>query len=312
VGSHIEPHQTVNQSNIDRNRPNLYMHFEFMADAPLIAIAFSFVVALLVGSFLNVVIHRLPLMMEREWQAMAAETGPPGAEPAREAFNLAVPASHCPHCQHRIRWYENMPLISYLVLQGKCSGCAAPISRRYPLVELLTALLSSYAIWHFGFNAVGLSLVLLGWALIALTFIDIDHQLLPDRITLPLLWLGLMLNSSELFTSLQSALWGAVIGYLALWSIYWIFKLITGKEGMGYGDFKLLAALGAWCGVELLPLIILLSSVAGILLAMVLLLLRRHQMANPLPFGPYLAIAGWVAIIWGRPITEAYLQLFRF
>jgi leader peptidase (prepilin peptidase)/N-methyltransferase len=287
------------------------MYFEFMADAPLIAIVFSFVVALLVGSFLNVVIHRLPLMMEREWQAMAA-----GAdfseEPAREAFNLAVPASRCPHCQHRIRWYENIPLISYMALLGKCSACSTPISKRYPLVELLTALLSTYAIWHFGFNSVGFSLVALSWALITLTFIDIDHQLLPDRITLPLIWLGLILNSFTLFTTLESALWGAVIGYLALWSIYWLFKLITGKEGMGYGDFKLLAALGAWCGVEQLPLIILMSSVVGILLAMVLLLLRKHQMANPLPFGPYLAIAGWVAIIWGRPITEAYLQLFRF
>ncbi|WP_020683278.1 prepilin peptidase [Marinobacterium rhizophilum] len=286
------------------------MYFEFMADAPLIAIVFTFVVALLVGSFLNVVIHRLPLMMEREWQAMATDTGSHSEEPASEAFNLAVPASRCPHCQHRIRWYENIPLISYLALGGKCSACSAPISIRYPMVELLTALVSSYVIWHFGFNSTGFSLVALSWALIVLTFIDVDHQLLPDRITLPLIWLGLIINSFTLFTTLESALWGAVVGYLALWSIYWLFKLMTGKEGMGYGDFKLLAALGAWCGVEQLPLIILLSSVVGILLAMALILLRKHQVANPLPFGPYLAIAGWVAIIWGRPITEAYLQLF--
>lgn len=276
---------------------------------PLIEITLAFVLSLLVGSFLNVVIHRLPLMMEREWQAMT-DGGQNDIDTA--AFNLATPASRCPHCQHRIRWYENIPLISYLVLMGKCSACSAPISARYPVVELFTALISSYVIWHFGVNPVGLSLVALSWALIALTFIDIDHQLLPDRITLPLIWLGLILNSFTLFTTLESALWGAVIGYLALWSIYWLFKLLTGKEGMGYGDFKLLAALGAWCGAELLPLIILVSSLVGIVLAMTLVLLRKHQAANPLPFGPYLAIAGWIAIIWGRPITDAYLQLFAF
>ncbi len=277
----------------------------------LLGVALAFVFSLLVGSFLNVVIHRLPLMMEREWQAMAAGAEFGEEEVGASSFNLATPASRCPHCQHRIRWYENIPLISYMALRGKCSACSAPISVRYPVVELLTALVSTFVLWHFGFNAVGFSLVALGWALIALTFIDIDHQLLPDSITLPLIWLGLILNSFTLFTTLESALWGAVIGYLVLWSIYWLFKLITGKEGMGYGDFKLLAALGAWCGVEQLPLIILLSSVVGILLAIVLMLLRKHQMANPLPFGPYLAIAGWVAIIWGRPITDAYLQLFR-
>ncbi len=276
---------------------------------PLIEITLAFVLSLLVGSFLNVVIHRLPLMMEREWQTMT-DGGQNDIDTA--AFNLATPASRCPHCQHRIRWYENIPLISYLVLMGKCSACSAPISARYPVVELFTALISSYVIWHFGVNPVGLSLVALSWALIALTFIDIDHQLLPDRITLPLIWLGLILNSFTLFTTLESALWGAVIGYLALWSIYWLFKLLTGKEGMGYGDFKLLAALGAWCGAELLPLIILVSSLVGIVLAMTLVLLRKHQAANPLPFGPYLAIAGWIAIIWGRPITDAYLQLFAF
>ncbi|ANG61964.1 methyltransferase [Marinobacterium aestuarii] len=277
----------------------------------LLGVTLAFVFSLLVGSFLNVVIHRLPLMMEREWQAMAAGADCSAEETSASSFNLATPASRCPHCQHHIRWYENIPLISYMALLGKCSACSAPISLRYPVVELLTALISTFVLWHFGFNSVGYSLVALSWALITLTFIDIDHQLLPDRITLPLIWLGLILNSFTLFTTLESALWGAVIGYLALWSIYWLFKLMTGKEGMGYGDFKLLAALGAWCGVEQLPLIILMSSVVGILLAIVLMLLRKHQMANPLPFGPYLAIAGWVAIIWGRPITEAYLQLFR-
>ncbi|UTW14082.1 prepilin peptidase [Marinobacterium rhizophilum] len=293
------------------------MHIELL-DTPnfeglaLVETTLAFVLSLLVGSFLNVVIHRLPLMMEREWQAMAAGADENPHNTDDGTFNLATPASRCPHCQHRIRWYENIPLVSYMALLGKCSACSAPISVRYPVVELFTALISSYIIWHFGANPVGFSLVAFSWALIALTFIDIDHQLLPDRITLPLIWLGLILNSFTLFTTLESALWGAVIGYLALWSIYWLFKLMTGKEGMGYGDFKLLAALGAWCGIEQLPLIILVSSVVGILLAMTLMLLRKHQIANPLPFGPYLAIAGWIAIIWGRPITEAYLQLFRF
>ncbi|GGO82485.1 type 4 prepilin-like proteins leader peptide-processing enzyme [Marinobacterium nitratireducens] len=289
------------------------MHFEFLADTPAAAIALAFVFSLLVGSFLNVVIYRLPLMMEREWQAMAAEhqtdDNAHAPEPG-EPFNLAVPASSCPQCGHHIRWYENIPLISYLALRGRCSGCATAIPLRYPLVELLTGVTSALVIWHFGLNTQGISLMLLSWGLIALSFIDLDHQLLPDRITLPLLWLGLILNSFELFTSLQSALWGAVIGYLSFWSIYWIFKLLTGKEGMGYGDFKLLAALGAWCGAQQLPLIILLSSVVGVALALILMLLRRHQAANPLPFGPYLAIAGWIAVIWGPEITGAYLGMF--
>ncbi|NVK44251.1 MAG: prepilin peptidase [Oceanospirillaceae bacterium] len=292
------------------------MYFELLADIPFAAVALAFVFSLLVGSFLNVVIYRLPLMMEREWQAMAMEAQADGTaqlpEPeSGEPFNLAVPASRCPQCGHRIRWYENIPLLSYLALRGKCSSCSARIPLRYPLVELITGLTSAMVVWHFGLNAQGISLMLLSWGLIALTFIDLDHQLLPDRITLPLLWLGLILNSFGLFTSLQSALWGAVIGYLSFWSIYWIFKLLTGKEGMGYGDFKLLAALGAWCGVQQLPLIILLSSVVGVILALALMLLRRHQASNPLPFGPYLAIAGWIAVIWGHDITDAYLQLFR-
>ncbi|MFC6669546.1 prepilin peptidase [Marinobacterium aestuariivivens] len=263
------------------------MHFEFLADTPIAAVALAFVFSLLVGSFLNVVIYRLPLMMEREWQLMASQAQDSAtADEEPPPFNLAVPASRCPHCEHRIRWYENIPLISYLALRGRCSNCSASIPLRYPVVELLTGLASALVVWQFGLNEQGLSLMLLSWALLALTFIDLDHQLLPDRITLPLLWLGLILNSFEVFTSLQSALWGAVIGYLSFWSIYWVFKLLTGKEGMGYGDFKLLAALGAWCGALQLPLIILLSSFVGVILALILMLLRRHQAANPCPSAP--------------------------
>jgi leader peptidase (prepilin peptidase)/N-methyltransferase len=260
----------------------------------------------MVGSFLNVVIYRLPVMMEREWQAMSAsEETAEDAEP----FNLAVPASRCPHCGHLIRWYENIPLLSYLALRGKCSDCGTRISARYPAIELLTGLVGAYIGWQFGLGMTGMALLLLSWTLIALTFIDIDHQLLPDRLTLPLLWLGLLLNSFSLFTTLEHAVYGAAAGYLVLWSVYWLFKLLTGKEGMGYGDFKLLAAIGAWGGFEVLPLTILLSSVVGVVLGVTLMALRRHQMANPLPFGPYLAIAGWIAILWGDQLNQWYLSL---
>ncbi|WP_372743322.1 A24 family peptidase, partial [Neptunomonas sp.] len=213
----------------------------------------------------------------------------------------------------KIRWYENIPVVSYLFLRGRCSGCKTSISLRYPVIELLTALLSVIAVTKFGFNTYGLAAVFFTWCLVALTFIDIDHQLLPDRIVLPLLWLGLLINSQtsslDSFTSLSSAVWGAALGYLILWSVYWLFKLLTGKEGMGYGDFKLLAALGAWCGATALPLIILLSSVTGVILAVILMLSRKHQAQNPLPFGPYLAIAGWIALLWGDQITAAYLLM---
>lgn len=263
---------------------------------------------LLVGSFLNVVIYRLPVMMEIEWKE-AIRQGSENSEPAVtiEKFNLAFPASRCKHCSHRIRWYENIPVISWLVLKGRCSQCESAISARYPLIEALSAVLCGVIAWKFGLTVAGISLMVLTWALIALTFIDIDHQLLPDSITLPLLWLGLLLNSFEVFTTLESAVWGAALGYLALWSVYWAFKLVTGKEGMGYGDFKLLAALGAWGGAISLPMIILFSSVAGVVLAGVLILLRKHHAANPLPFGPYLAIAGWFAILWGEPVIRWYL-----
>lgn len=278
--------------------------YELFAAHTWWAVFFALLLASLVGSFLNVVILRLPVMMEREWQAALS----PETEPAvKDTFNLAVPRSRCNHCGHLIRWYENVPVFSWLILRGKCSSCSSAISPRYPLIELLSGLLCAFIAWQYGLTLTGLSLMLLTWALIALTFIDIDHQLLPDSITLPLLWLGLLLNSFDVFTSLSGAVWGAALGYLALWCVYWAFKLLTGKEGMGYGDFKLLAALGAWGGATILPMIILFSSVAGVVLAGIMILLRKHQAANPLPFGPYLAIAGWFAILWGEPVMRWYL-----
>ena len=289
------------------------MLIETIASHLWLALSITFIFSLLVGSFLNVVIHRLPLMMEREWQLIAFETNNPDAEELPDdlarAYNLAVPASTCPACSHRIRWYENIPLFSYFILlRGKCSSCQSPISFRYPLIELITALISTLVIYLYGFNPVGISLVFLSWCLISLTAIDMDHQLLPDKITLPLIWLGLILNSFGFFTTLPMALWGAVLGYLSLWSVYWLFKLITGKEGMGYGDFKLLAALGAWGGADMLPLIILASSLIGAVFGGLMIAFRRHQSQNPIPFGPYLAGAGWVALLWGHDLTDWYLQ----
>ena len=241
--------------------------------------------------------------MEREW---LAEHNDDGIE--QETYNLSVPASTCPQCDHKIKWYENIPVISYIYLRAKCSSCGLHIPSRYPFIELLSALTVTAVVYLFGLNEISLSLALLTWGLICLIFIDIDHQLLPDKITLPLLWLGLLVNSFGLFTSLQSAVYGAIAGYLSLWSVYWVFKLLTGKEGMGYGDFKLLAALGAWAGIAQIPLIILLSSVVGAALGIAMIISKRHEQQNPIPFGPYLAIAGWIALIWGDNITGAYLQ----
>lgn len=274
---------------------------------PLVAITYAFVIALCVGSFLNVVIYRLPIMMEREWNAQY-DNNP---EEATE-FNLSKPASTCPSCGHKIKWYENIPVLSYAYLKGKCSQCKSPISLRYPFVELLSAVSVGFAIYTYGLNEIGFSVALLSWGLICLIFIDIDHQLLPDRITLPLLWLGLLVNSFNTFTTLEYAVYGAMAGYLSLWSVYWLFKLITGKEGMGYGDFKLLAALGAWVGITQIPLIILLSSLVGAVFGICLIAFRKHGKEIPIPFGPYLAIAGWIALFWGNHITGAYLQLLRF
>jgi leader peptidase (prepilin peptidase)/N-methyltransferase len=271
-------------------------------------IALAGIVGLLVGSFLNVVIHRLPKMMEREWRAQCAELSGTEAK-AEPPYNLLTPRSACPHCDHKIGALENIPVISYLLLRGKCKGCGAPISMRYPIVETLSGILSAYAAWHFGFGLAGVAAILFVWALIALTFIDFDTQLLPDDITLPLLWLGLLLNLNGAFTSLPNAIIGAVAGYLVLWSVYWLFKLVTGKEGMGYGDFKLLAAIGAWMGWQMLPLVILLSSLVGAVVGITLIVAVKHGRNIPIPFGPYLAGGGLIALFWGVPLTQSYLQL---
>lgn len=264
------------------------------------------ILGLLVGSFLNVVIYRLPIMMEREWQAQCDELN--GIEnPELAPFTLSQPRSACPHCQHAITAIENIPVVSYLFLGGKCRGCHAHISIRYPIIEALTGLLSGTVAYYFGFDWSCVGALLLTWALIALTFIDIDHQLLPDSITLPLLWLGISFNLFSQYTSLEASVIGALAGYLSLWSVYQLFKLVTGKEGMGFGDFKLLAALGAWLGWSMLPSIILLSSLVGAIVGISLMLFRRHQSDTPIPFGPYLAAAGWIALIWGEPIKLAYL-----
>jgi leader peptidase (prepilin peptidase) / N-methyltransferase len=272
-------------------------------------VVFAFAAGLLglmVGSFLNVVIHRLPIMMERDWAQQCAEfkgETPPAFEP----LSLARPRSRCPRCGHSITALENIPVISWLLLRGRCKGCTAPISLRYPLIEAVTGLLFALAAWHFGFTAAGLGAVVLIAALLALTAIDFDTQLLPDDITLPLLWIGLALNAFNVYTDLKSAVIGAMAGYLSLWSVYWLFKLFTGKEGMGYGDFKLLAALGAWLGWQMLPLTILLSSLVGAVVGIALMAFARHGRNVPIPFGPYLAAAGAIALVWGKPLTRAYL-----
>jgi leader peptidase (prepilin peptidase) / N-methyltransferase len=262
-----------------------------------------------VGSFLNVVIHRLPQMMEREWAAQCAELRGEPPSTAAEPLSLARPRSRCPACGHPIGALENIPIISFLLLRGRCSACSAPISARYPLIEAVTGLLSAYAAWHFGPTPQTIGALLLIWALIALTAIDFDTQLLPDSITLPLLWLGLGFNLVDVYTDLPSAVIGTMVGYLSLWSVFWLFKLATGKEGMGYGDFKLLAALGAWLGWQMLPAIILLSSVVGAVVGIGLIVVARRGRHVPIPFGPYLAAAGMIALFWGQQITRGYLGL---
>jgi leader peptidase (prepilin peptidase) / N-methyltransferase len=268
--------------------------------------ALAGVIGLLVGSFLNVVIHRIPKMMEREIENFIADRQ--GKEPIHtDTYNLMVPRSACPHCGHQITALENIPLLSYLVIRGKCSSCKEPISKRYPLVELITGLLSAYTVWHFGAGINGIAVILFVWFLIAMTFIDFDTTLLPDDLTLPLLWLGLLVNTQGTFVSLQDAVIGAAIGYVALWSVYWLFKLVTGKEGMGYGDFKLLAALGAWMGWTMLPMIILLSSLVGSIVGITMIVFAKHRREVPIPFGPYLAGAGFIAMFWGKSLIDAYL-----
>ncbi|WP_068829202.1 prepilin peptidase [Pseudomonas sp. BMS12] len=288
------------------------MPLDFMAGNLPAFILSAALLGLLIGSFLNVVIYRLPIMMQRDWRQQAREILDLPEEPQQATFNLILPNSCCPHCQHQIKPWENIPVISYLCLRGKCSSCKALISLRYPLIELTCGLLSGYIAYHFGVGWQAAGMLVLTWGLLAMSMIDCDHQLLPDSLVLPLLWLGLIANHFGLFASLEDALWGAIAGYLSLWSVYWLFKLVTGKEGMGYGDFKLLAMLGAWGGWQILPLTILLSSLVGAVLGVIMLRLRNQETSTPIPFGPYLAIAGWIALLWGDQITGAYLQFARF
>jgi leader peptidase (prepilin peptidase)/N-methyltransferase len=279
---------------------------ELLRASPALLIALCAVLGLTVGSFLNVVIYRLPKMLEREWEGQCASLK--GEEtPSGTPFNLVVPRSACPSCGHKITALENIPLLSYAFLRGRCSQCKAPISVRYPLVELITGALSGFIAWHFGFGWATVGALLFCWSLLALTFIDFDTQLLPDSITQPLIWLGLVFNIGGTFTDLQTAVIGAIAGYLSLWLVYWLFKFATGKEGMGFGDFKLLSAAGAWLGWQVLPVVILLSSVVGAAVGIALILFARHGRHVPIPFGPYLAGGAMIALFWGNAIMRAYL-----
>ncbi len=269
---------------------------------------FALAVGLMVGSFLNVVIYRLPKIMERDWEQQCAELHGESL-PEQETFNLALPRSRCPACTHPISTLQNIPIASYAVLGGKCAACGTRINPRYPLVEALSGLASAYAAWHFGFGLASVAAMLFLWCMIALSFIDFDTQLLPDSITLPLVWAGLLLNLAGTYTDLASAVIGATAGYLSLWSVYWGFKFATGKEGMGFGDFKLLAAVGAWLGWQMLPFVVLASSFVGAVIGILLMLIAKRGRNVPIPFGPYLAVAGAVALFWGKPLTYAYMKL---
>jgi leader peptidase (prepilin peptidase)/N-methyltransferase len=288
---------------------------ELYTSEPAWLIGSVFVLSLLIGSFLNVVIHRLPIMMEREWRKQAEELL--AAEPAADGFdptpqyNLIVPRSACPNCGAQITALQNIPVVSWLFLKGRCAHCAAPISVQYPLVEFATALFSAIVAWHFGFTAHMAAALVLTWTLVALCMIDFDHQLLPDDLTLPLMWLGLLLSLFDgqvLPLSPRDSIIGALAGYLSLWLVFHAFKAATGKEGMGYGDFKLLAALGAWLGWQQLLLIILLSACVGAVVGIGLVVVRGRDRNIPIPFGPYLAAAGWIALLWGDQIAGAYLH----
>ena len=281
---------------------------ELLRSEPAVFTSLMFVLGLLVGSFLNVVIYRLPKMLESDWQLQCAELrGDVVAAPA--VYNLWMPRSACPNCGHPISALENIPVISWLALRGRCRDCGTAIGLRYPTVELLAALLAAALAWKYGPNLMLAGSLILLWALVVLAFIDLDTTLLPDTLTLPLLWLGLLFNLFGTFTTLQSAVIGAMAGYLSLWLVYWAFKLVTGKEGMGYGDFKLLAAIGAWLGWELLPVTILLSSLVGALAGLLMIALVRHDRRIPIPFGPYLAGGGMVALFFGADLMRAYLAI---
>ncbi len=287
------PDFLVNASQVLQTMPSIYI---------VVTVLFG----LMIGSFLNVVIHRLPIMMEREWHRNCAELQ--GKEPPEETpYTLSKPRSACPKCGHMITALENIPVFSYLFLRGKCSSCKTPISIRYPLIEALTGLLSGLIAWKFGYTAQAFGALIFTYVLIALTFIDADTQLLPDDLTLPLVWLGLLFNLSNVFTDLQSAVIGAMAGYFILWAVFWLFKIVTGKEGMGYGDFKLLAAIGAWFGWQLIPAVILLSSVVGSIIGIGLIVFAKHGRNVGIPFGPYLALGGIAALFFGAELSRFYL-----
>lgn len=269
----------------------------------------ALVIGLCVGSFLNVVVHRLPRMMERDWREQCAELqGMPA--PSGEVIGIARPRSRCPGCGHAITAMENIPVLSWLFLRGRCSACKARISLRYPLVELAAGLAAAYCAWRFGAGLAALGAMVFVWTILAASLIDADTQLLPDSMTLPLLWMGLLLNIAGTYTDLQSAVIGAAAGYLCLWSVYWAFKLLTGKEGMGFGDFKLLAAIGAWLGWSSLPVVILLSSLVGSVVGIALIVFARHGREVPIPFGPYLGAAGIIALFWGRQLSDLLWSRF--
>ena len=280
---------------------------------PVAFYLFTLLIGLTVGSFLNVVIYRLPVMMEREFKCACEEHFEEFKEAGKssksnQTFNLAVPNSTCPKCQHKIKAWENIPVLSWLLLKGKCSNCKTPISIRYPMVELLTGVLSVLVAMHFQVSLKTIFALLFLWSLIALTFIDLDEMLLPDQLTLPLLWLGLLLSTQSIFVAPTEAILGAALGYLSLWSVFWAFKILTGKEGMGYGDFKLLAALGAWTGYAYLPVIIVISSFVGAVFGITMMLTKKTEQGQAIPFGPYLAIAGLIAFVYGDVIVESYWQ----
>ena len=291
---------------------------ELFTSSPTLFVVVAFLFALLIGSFLNVVIFRLPVMMQRDWREQAKEVLADETELPEGRFDLLMPRSRCGNCGHQITALQNIPVVSWLLLRGKCANCGTKISSRYPAVEFATALMTAVVAWRFGFGYEALAAAYFTWVLIAVSMIDVDHQLIPDSMSLPLIWVGLALSlffpmegSEVLFIAPKDAIVGALIGYLSLWSIYWLFKLVTGKEGMGYGDFKLLAAIGAWLGWQSLGLVILLSAVVGAVVGILLIVTRKQDRSVPIPFGPYLAMAGWIAMIWGTEILTWYSTFWR-
>jgi leader peptidase (prepilin peptidase) / N-methyltransferase len=285
---------------------------DYLQSLPALYISGVGLLGLCIGSFLNVVIYRLPRMLEGEWRAQALEilqTSPKTDARETKHYNLCLPRSHCPHCNQTIKAIHNIPVLSYLWLRGRCAYCKHAISMRYPLIEMLSAVIAVFLAWHYGLTGMMLTALIFSWSLLCLVVIDLDHLILPDNISLPLLWLGLFLNVFGLWTDSHSAIMGAIAGYLSLWSITWVFHRVTGKIGMGHGDFKLLAVFGAWFGWQVLPLIILLASLVGAIVGIGLMLFRNHHRDTPIPFGPYLALAGWIAMLWGHPIMGWYWSL---